>query len=1078
MYIADLHIHSNYSRATSKDCVPEYLDLWARKKGIQLIGSGDFTHPAWRQELKDKLIPAEEGLYLLNPSLKQEGAPDVAATRFVISGEISSIYKKHGKTRKVHNLILLPNLEAAEVLSKKLEAIGNIHSDGRPILGLDSRDLLEITLDTCPEAVFIPAHIWTPHFSLFGAFSGFDTIEECFEDLTPYIHAFETGLSSDPPMNWQISALDSLTMISNSDAHSPSKLGREANLLNTGLSYPELAAAIQQGAAAGFAGTLEFFPEEGKYHYDGHRNCGLRLSPDETEAYDGKCPVCGKKITIGVEHRVLQLADRPKGYRPANALPFESIIPLPEVISSSIGVSSSSKKVTDTYESLLHQLGTEFYILRECPLEEIRHVAGPCIEEGIRRLRTGQVECTPGFDGEYGKIQLLDASEIEKLNGQISFFPAHSPKKRNPAEKKPEKPCVDSRQQPQRQSNDRIPAKTPSVLDELNPAQKTAVLSNSAVTMVIAGPGTGKTKTLVSKIAELLSSGKAKPSEITAVTFTNKAAAELKERLEQQCGGKRALRSMTVGTFHSICLDLLIAQKKTCSLIDPIEALDLAEEVLTQQELPLSSQKFLQEVSKFKNGLPTEEAAFDTTAYDRYQDRLKQTGMLDFDDLLSEALSLCNEGKFLSKKRFSYLLVDEFQDINERQYQLVRAWGRWSKQIFVIGDPDQSIYGFRGSTPYCFERLAQDFSESQTIRLTDNYRSTPEILTTSLSVFPQDSDETRFLQAHREHGQPVRMFTAPNDFSEAVFVAKQINQLTGGIDMLDAQFFASDTIRSFSDIAILYRTNRQAQLLEKCLRKESIPYIVTGRDDFLAAPVVRGILSFFRFLCNPQEVHSLHLCLKLLWNCPEDLIARAQSCYSSCDFNDRERLTETSSELQGLGILPFFHQAVLDYLPLLKKETASAILERFVKEQGFPIKEDLSKLLHTAVFHHSIFDFLSALTLGRDSDIQRSGEKHYHAGAVTLMTLHSSKGLEFPVVFLCGVKKGVIPLESLHHTADLDEERRLFYVGMTRAKEELILITSPEPSAFLKQLSQDHLEAGQIPNRLHAREEKQLSLFD
>ena len=301
MYIADLHIHSKYSRATSKECVPEYLDLWARRKGIDLIGTGDFTHPAWRGELKEKLTPSEEGLYILRDDARISD-PTVLGTkqtRFVVSGEISSIYKKNGKVRKVHNVILLPSLEDADTLSHKLEAIGNIHSDGRPILGLDSRDLLEITLESCPQAVFIPAHIWTPHFSLFGAFSGFDTIEECFEDLTPYIHALETGLSSDPPMNWRVSALDRYHLVSNSDAHSPAKLGREANIINSELSYPALKKALEGGVKEGFGGTIEFFPEEGKYHFDGHRNCGLCLTPAQSEEYGGKCPVCGKKITIG-----------------------------------------------------------------------------------------------------------------------------------------------------------------------------------------------------------------------------------------------------------------------------------------------------------------------------------------------------------------------------------------------------------------------------------------------------------------------------------------------------------------------------------------------------------------------------------------------------------------------------------------------------------------------------------------------------------------------------------------------------------------------------------------------------------
>ncbi len=305
MIIADFHIHSQYSRATSRDCDPEHLDLWARRKGIALLGTGDFTHQAWRQGLAEKLEPAEEGLYRLKPEFRLPGGPE-GEPRFLVTGEISSIYKKNGRVRKVHSLILLPGLEAAGELAHRLEAVGNIHSDGRPILGLDCRDLLEMTLDACPQAVFIPAHIWTPHFSLFGAFSGFDSIEECFGDLTPHIHALETGLSSDPPMNWRVSALDRYLLVSNSDAHSPSRLGREANLLDAPLSYPGAAAALTTGQ--GFCGTIEFFPEEGKYHFDGHRNCGQRLSPAEAEQAGGLCPVCGKRLTTGVLHRVEQLA--------------------------------------------------------------------------------------------------------------------------------------------------------------------------------------------------------------------------------------------------------------------------------------------------------------------------------------------------------------------------------------------------------------------------------------------------------------------------------------------------------------------------------------------------------------------------------------------------------------------------------------------------------------------------------------------------------------------------------------------------------------------------------------------------
>ena len=299
MYIADLHTHSRYSRATSKECTPEYLDLWARRKGIHLIGSGDFTHPAWREELKEKLKPAEDGFYVLKKEYRiQDGnTPDHMIPRFVITGEISSIYKKYDKVRKVHSLLILPGLKEAENLSEKLEVIGNLHSDGRPILGLDCRDLLEIMLETTPDGMYVPAHIWTPHFSMFGAFSGFDTVDECFGDLSSHIHAVETGLSSDPPMNWRLSALDRFQLISNSDAHSPAKLGREANLLNCEMSYAGLKNAIETGE--GLEGTIEFFPEEGKYHFDGHRKCHICLSPAEAKRYGGICPVCEKEAYYG-----------------------------------------------------------------------------------------------------------------------------------------------------------------------------------------------------------------------------------------------------------------------------------------------------------------------------------------------------------------------------------------------------------------------------------------------------------------------------------------------------------------------------------------------------------------------------------------------------------------------------------------------------------------------------------------------------------------------------------------------------------------------------------------------------------
>lgn len=403
MFYADLHIHSRYSRATSRDCDLPHLDLWARKKGIALVGTGDFTHPAWRRELREQLVPAEEGLYRLREDLRLPCSLGKAPEepRFLVTGEISSIYKQGGKTRKVHNLVLLPSLEGAEKLANRLELVGNLHSDGRPILGISSRDLLELTLDACPNAMVIPAHIWTPHFSLLGAFSGFDSLEECFGDLAPCIHGVETGLSSDPPMNRRVPLLDGLQLVSHSDAHSPQKLGREADVLEAELSYPAVKAALETGE--GLWGTVEFFPEEGKYHLDGHRNCGVRLTPRETEALHGICPVCGKKLTVGVAHRVEDLARRREGEPVPGEKPFVRLAPLAQVISGCLGKGEQTKTVQGLYEKLLSQLGPELYLLREGSLEDVAAVAGEPVAAGLSRLRAGELSWEPGYDGVYGK---------------------------------------------------------------------------------------------------------------------------------------------------------------------------------------------------------------------------------------------------------------------------------------------------------------------------------------------------------------------------------------------------------------------------------------------------------------------------------------------------------------------------------------------------------------------------------------------------------------------------------------------------------------------------------------------------
>ena len=418
-FLADLHLHSCYSRATSREMRPEGIWKWAQLKGITVVGTGDFTHPAWFKELTEKLEPTGNGLFQLKRAHRPEKeVPDScrAEVFFLLSVEISCIYRKNGRTRKVHCLIFVPDLASAARLNLALSRIGNIASDGRPILGLDARELLKITLDVSPEALFIPAHAWTPHFSVFGAASGFDSMEECFDDLTAHIYAIETGLSSDPAMNWRLSALDRVSLISNSDAHSPAKMGREANLFGTDIAYGAIIGAIK--TRRGFLGTIEFFPEEGKYHFDGHRQCGVCYSPGETIGHDYCCPACGKRLTIGVAHRVEVLSDRDQGFRPGGALPFRSAIPLAEIIAEAGGVGAASKKVQDEYMRLLTVLGSEFAILLEAPPADIERVASPLAAEAIGRVRRGEVHIRPGYDGEYGRIKIFEDGERAEIGGQ------------------------------------------------------------------------------------------------------------------------------------------------------------------------------------------------------------------------------------------------------------------------------------------------------------------------------------------------------------------------------------------------------------------------------------------------------------------------------------------------------------------------------------------------------------------------------------------------------------------------------------------------------------------------------------
>jgi uncharacterized protein (TIGR00375 family) len=426
-FIADFHIHSKFSRATSKDMDLENLQKWARIKGINVLGTGDFTHPEWFKDLKEKLEPAEQGLFRLKSSSAVHGGD--SETRFILTAEISCIYSKGlpsgrqgNKVRKIHIIIFAPSFEAAEKINAHLGWIGNLKADGRPILGLDAKELTKIVLNASEDCLVICAHAWTPWFSIFGSKSGFDSIEECFEEYSKYIFSIETGLSSDPPMNWRLSALDRITLISNSDAHSPQKIGREANVFDAELSYPAIIKAIKEKNPQEFLYTIEFFPEEGKYHYDGHRNCNISLAPKESKKYNNICPVCGRPLTIGVMNRVEELADRPEGFRPENLIPFKSLIPLEEIIAESLNQGLAAKRVGEEYQNLIKKFGSEFKILLDVSAQELGAAAPPEIAEGILRVREGRVSIEPGYDGVYGKIRIFSQGEQKNLSKQATLF--------------------------------------------------------------------------------------------------------------------------------------------------------------------------------------------------------------------------------------------------------------------------------------------------------------------------------------------------------------------------------------------------------------------------------------------------------------------------------------------------------------------------------------------------------------------------------------------------------------------------------------------------------------------------------
>ncbi len=1024
-FYADLHVHSKHSRATSRDADLEHLSWWARRKGITVVATGDFTHPVWFDELRDKLVPAEPGLFRLKPEIEREVEGRLPGAcrgpvRFLLEVEISTIYKQGERTRKVHHLIYAASFDTAARLREKLGKIGNLGSDGRPILGLDSRHLLEITLESGPDAYLVPAHVWTPWFSTLGSKSGFDSVEDCYGDLAPHIFAVETGLSSDPPMNWRVSRLDRFTLVSNSDAHSPPMLGREACAFETELDYFALRRALETGE--GYAGTVEFFPEEGKYHLDGHRACGVRLEPEETRACEGRCPTCGKPLTVGVMHRVEELADRAPGSERDRRSPFKCLVPLPEVLAEIHGVGPKSRTVEQALSELAARCGPELDVLERLPVEELAGAGDTLLVEALSRLRQGLVHRDAGYDGEYGVIRLFEPGEIAARKAVASLFEGGigprrgaAPSRPPSASVQPEAPgepaqlCLLAR--PDAKQADAPVRRAPaSALDGLDPEQREAAVVEGPL-LILAGPGTGKTRTLTHRLAYLVGERGVAPEDCLAVTFTRRAATEMEERLAHLVPATAP--RILVTTFHGLGLAIIREQARELGLERGFRIASSAE----REEIACAAcgaeggkgGRLLEEISRCRREkavLPCAPTSLDPLSLEKtqaYEAALASRGLLDFDDLLLEPLALFEERPEVARRyreRWRFVSIDEYQDVDDLQYRLVRDLAAPDRgdgagaNLCAIGDPDQSIYGFRGADVGFFLRFRDDYPRARVVHLARNYRSSRTIVEAACQAIRPSSlvPERRLNAVSESLAERIAILHAASERAEAEQVVEAIERLLGG-----TSYYSVDTGRagyedtkalSFGDFAVLYRTDAQAAPLAEALGRAGIPFQKRSHHPLAGDRVVRLLLRELSAETGPENAGATGALRTV-----EARLARAA-------------LALGSGSGQG-------------------KATDSAALSGAVE-----------LLRPVAALHgDDLAAFLAAVALGAEVDAWDP-----RAERVSLLTLHAAKGLEWPVVFLVGCEDGLVPLAwPGAEPAAVDEERRLFFVGLTRARERLFL---------------------------------------
>jgi DNA helicase II / ATP-dependent DNA helicase PcrA len=1009
---ADLHLHSRHARATSREADLEGYYRWALVKGIQVVGTGDFTHPGWLTELGDKLVE-NDGLYELRETPRGsplEGVSPAGATvRFMLTAEISSIYRKHGLVRKVHSLICVPRMEDARRLSARLAAIGNVASDGRPILGLDPKDLLSILLDITPEGFLVPAHVWTPWFSLFGSKSGFDAIEECFEELTPHIFALETGLSSDPAMNWRWSALDRYRLLSNSDAHSPANLGREANLLDTEQSWEGVTGALRTGT--GFLGTVEFFPEEGKYHFDGHRTCGVCMDPAQTARAGGLCPACGKPLTVGVLSRVLQLADRQAPAPPRAGEGFRSLIPLPELLSELLGTGKGSRAVEAMYGRIIGAFGSEFSFLMDAEIEGIRLSLGPLLAEAVRRMREGRVDARPGYDGEFGVIRVFDDEERERLRGQDQLFPAAAARRgRTPAAARALAAGPAAR--------GAAPHAPPAALDA---GQQAVLAADPARGLVFAGPGTGKTRLLAAWVAAKAAAGAA-GAGVLALTFTNRSAAELRERLEVLAPVHA--RHVTCATFHSFSWSLIREQDP--SLAGIAGAADRAEMLAPLQHGATRAQRAAlgERMERCWEGMEEPDPGL-RAVMESYQADLRRAGFTDISSLVSDALALLRADEALRARvraRFPVIAVDELQDINGPQYALLSLLCETAKAVLCIGDPDQAIYGFRGSHRDLFFRYREE-SGARSFSLNRNYRSSAAVVEAANALMAAErTPGIPPLTAVREQGPAVEAFLADDPNTEGRYIAAAIRDLVGGVDAVsvDAARARGAGGYAFCDIAVLFRTRAVRDALLPALADAGLPLSFGTARPLSEEEPLRSLVAALRLVANPRDPVSRRI---LAAHQAENGLDGALDAFL-------ERCPARAADAAARGLPALIEDLLGTIVRIDTSDADAAIGVEIIRESAGEFSGDLP-------------GFLTRLSLcARESEGPRAAQR------VSLLTFHAAKGLEFPVVFIAGAEEGITPLAAPRGAAavgaaaaaeDLREERRLFYVAVTRARDHLCI---------------------------------------